>query len=59
MKCAKCKKPIKENTDGNTRYCQGHSIFDNIARMAAARHEDPLEARIARERDRREGHEDV
>jgi hypothetical protein len=24
MKCKQCNKPIKENTDGNMRYCQGH-----------------------------------
>ena len=28
MKCPKCGKPIKENTDGNEKYCQGHSTFD-------------------------------
>jgi hypothetical protein len=28
MKCPKCGKPIKENTEGNNKYCQGHSIFD-------------------------------
>lgn len=28
MRCPKCKKPIKEDTDGNEKYCQGHSIFD-------------------------------
>ena len=28
MKCKKCNKPIKENTDGNPKYCQGHSIFE-------------------------------
>jgi hypothetical protein len=22
--CKKCGKPIKENTDGNLKYCQGH-----------------------------------
>jgi len=27
MKCPKCKKPIKENTEGNSKYCQGHSPF--------------------------------
>lgn len=27
MKCKKCGKPIKENTDGNAKYCQGHSIW--------------------------------
>lgn len=28
MNCKTCNKPIKENTDGNKRYCQGHSFFD-------------------------------
>lgn len=28
MKCPICNKPLKENTEGNKRYCQGHSIFD-------------------------------
>jgi hypothetical protein len=28
MKCKKCNKPIKENTEGNKKYCQGHSIID-------------------------------
>ena len=28
MNCPKCNKPIKENTDGNNRYCQGHSVFE-------------------------------
>jgi len=23
-KCPTCNKPIKENTDGNPKYCQGH-----------------------------------
>ena len=27
MKCEICKKPVKENTEGNKRYCQGHWIF--------------------------------
>jgi len=30
MKCPKCGKPIKEDTDGDSRYCQGHWIFENI-----------------------------
>jgi len=30
MKCKKCEKPIKEDTDGDLKYCQGHSIFDCI-----------------------------
>jgi hypothetical protein len=28
MKCKICKKQIKENTDGNFNYCQGHNIFE-------------------------------
>ena len=30
MRCNKCNKPLKENTEGNLKYCQGHSIFENI-----------------------------
>jgi hypothetical protein len=30
MKCKKCNKLIKENTDGNLKYCQGHSILEII-----------------------------
>jgi hypothetical protein len=26
--CPKCNKPQKEDTEGNPKYCQGHSIFD-------------------------------
>lgn len=37
MKCQKCHKPIKENTDGNKRYCQGHSIFEETARKKEKR----------------------
>lgn len=33
MKCPKCNKPIKENTDGNLKYCQGHSIFDRYVEV--------------------------
>ena len=28
MICEICNKPIKENTDGNNRYCQGHDVFE-------------------------------
>jgi ribosomal protein S27E len=28
LKCKKCGKEIKENTGGNLKYCQGHSIFE-------------------------------
>jgi len=24
--CLKCRKPLKENTDGDPRYCTGHEI---------------------------------
>ncbi len=27
MKCPRCNRPLKENTLGNPRYCQGHSVF--------------------------------
>jgi len=28
-RCPKCGKPQKENTEGNPKYCQGHSpLFD-------------------------------
>jgi hypothetical protein len=30
MKCPKCGKPIKENTDGNLKYCQGHWVGENV-----------------------------
>ena len=29
MRCEICNKPIKENTDGNKRYCQGHGVFED------------------------------
>ncbi len=28
MKCEICGKPIKENTDGDKKYCQGHDLFE-------------------------------
>jgi len=28
MRCRKCGKPIKEDTEGNPKYCQGHDMFD-------------------------------
>jgi hypothetical protein len=28
MKCKKCNKQIKENTDGNLKYCQGHYLIN-------------------------------
>ena len=37
MKCEMCGKPSKENTGGNKRYCQGHSI------LSVAAFEDRLE----------------
>lgn len=30
MKCKTCHKPLKENTEGNDRYCQGHDLIDII-----------------------------
>jgi hypothetical protein len=31
MKCPQCNKLLKENTEGNNRYCQGHSILSVAA----------------------------
>lgn len=28
MRCNLCHKFLKENTDGNERYCQGHDLID-------------------------------
>ena len=28
MRCKKCGKLLKEDTEGNLKYCQGHSIFE-------------------------------
>ena len=28
MRCKKCNKLIKEDTEGDLKYCQGHSIFE-------------------------------
>lgn len=33
MRCIKCKKFLKENTQGNLRYCQGHTIWDSSKEM--------------------------
>ena len=30
LKCQYCGKPIKEDTKGDEKYCQGHSIFDRF-----------------------------
>ena len=30
MRCPKCKKLLKEDTEGNPKYCQGHSILSKI-----------------------------
>jgi len=30
MKCKICGKPIKENTEGNKKYCQGHDLLEMI-----------------------------
>lgn len=32
MKCKICNKPLKENTDGNNKYCQGHWIGEKVAK---------------------------
>lgn len=29
LRCPQCHKPIKENTDGNMRYCQGHDFLSD------------------------------
>jgi len=39
MKCPKCKRPIKENTDGDEKYCQGHSD-SRFASLSAKFNED-------------------
>lgn len=31
MYCDQCRKRIKENTEGNSKYCQGHDIFDLVS----------------------------
>jgi hypothetical protein len=33
-KCPKCGKPQKENTEGDPKYCQGHSPFDKNERVS-------------------------
>lgn len=38
-KCKKCNKLLKENTEGNNKYCQGHSIFDTIKNEGGAKNE--------------------
>lgn len=30
MKCHKCKKQLKEDTEGNPKYCQGHDMFESF-----------------------------
>ena len=30
MKCPKCGKLLKEGTDGDDRFCQGHSLLEGI-----------------------------
>lgn len=32
MKCLKCGKSLKENTDGDLKYCQGHWIGEKVAK---------------------------
>jgi hypothetical protein len=29
MRCPHCNKPVKENTDGDQFYCQGHDLVEN------------------------------
>lgn len=36
MKCQKCGKRVKENTDGDLRYCQGHDIFETTLKRYPA-----------------------
>lgn len=33
MKCRKCNKPLKEDTEGNKRYCQGHLLIEQIVQQ--------------------------
>jgi len=35
MKCPICHKPLKENTEGNNKYCQGHSILESRTNYSA------------------------
>ena len=28
QKCPYCNKPVKEDTEGNEKFCQGHLIFE-------------------------------
>ena len=46
MKCKQCNKPIKEDTDGNLKYCQGHDIFNTyyIERQIEQQLDEDLEA---------------
>lgn len=44
--CQVCRKPLKENTAGNTRYCQGHSIFSH--RLAEESNKDYKESQLER-----------
>ena len=30
MRCEQCNKLLKENTDGDKRYCQGHSLIETM-----------------------------
>ena len=40
MKCRKCNKPLKENTDGNNRYFKGHLLIEEIIQQE---HKDFME----------------
>ena len=37
MKCSICNKSIKENTEGNKRYCQGHFIWEDRKKIVEDR----------------------
>ena len=38
MKCKRCSKLIKEDTEGNQKYCQGHDVIDTINAHAQLTH---------------------
>ena len=44
--CRQCGKKLKENTAGDTRYCQGHSIFDH--QLAEESNKDYKESSLER-----------
>ena len=43
MKCRKCNKPLKEDTEGNNRYCQGHLLIEEIIRQEHKNSEESLQ----------------